>query len=40
MKAHNVDFVKESYLEGVQFMRDEIMDVSLKHDLGSSNSKA
>ena len=33
MMAHNVDYVKESYLEGIQFMQDEVTDVSLKHRL-------
>ena len=31
MKAHNVDYVKDSYLEGIHFTQDETTDVSLKH---------
>ena len=33
MKAHNVDYVKDSYLEGIQFTQNETTDVSLKHRL-------
>ena len=33
MKAHIVNYVKESYLEGEQFMQDELAEVSLKHRL-------
>ena len=33
MKAHKVDFVKYSYLEGLRFTLDETLDVSLKHHL-------
>ena len=33
MKAHNVDYVKDSYLEGIHFTQDETTDVSLKHRL-------
>ena len=33
MKAQNVDYVKESYQEGLQFTQDEAIDVSLKHRL-------
>ena len=33
MKIHNIDYVKDSYLEGIQFTQDETIDVSLKHGL-------
>ena len=33
MKTHNVDYVKDSYLEGIHSTQDEIADVSLKHRL-------
>ena len=33
MKAHNVDYGKDSYLEGIHFMQDETSDVSLKNRL-------
>ena len=33
MKALNVDYVKDSYLEGIQFPKDETTDVSLKYRL-------
>ena len=33
MKAHNVDYVTESYLEGLQFMQNEATDVSLKYTI-------
>ena len=31
MKARKVDYVKYSYLEGIQLMQDEVTDVQLKH---------
>ena len=31
MKAHNLDYVKDSYLEIIRFTQDETTDVSLKH---------
>ena len=31
MKAHNIDYVKELYLEGIQFMQDKVTDVLLKN---------
>ena len=33
IKAHNVNHVKDSYLEGIQFTQDEATDVSLKQRL-------
>ena len=33
MKDHNVDYVKDSYLEGIRLTQDETTDVSLKHCL-------
>ena len=33
MKAHNVDYVKDSYLEGIEFTQDKATDVSLKQQL-------
>ena len=33
MKAQNVDYVKNSYLEGIHLTKDETTDVSLKHRL-------
>ena len=33
MKAHDVDYVKDSYLEGIHFTQDETTAVSLKHRL-------
>ena len=33
MKAHNVGYVKDSYLEGINFTQDVPTDVSLKHRL-------
>ena len=33
MKAHNIDYVKDSYPEGVHFTPEETTDVSLKHRL-------
>ena len=31
MKAHNIDYVNDSYLEGIQFTQDETTAVFLKH---------
>ena len=33
MKAQNVDYVKDSYLEGIHFKQDETTDVLLKQRL-------
>ena len=33
MKAYNIDYVKESYLEGIHFTEDETADVLLKKRL-------
>ena len=33
MKAHSVDYIKETYSEGIHFTRDETTPVSLKHPL-------
>ena len=33
IKAHYVDYVKDSYLEGMQFTQNETTDVSLKQRL-------
>ena len=33
MKAHNIDYGKDSYLEGLHFTKDETTDVPLKHRL-------
>ena len=40
MKAYNVDYVKDSYLEGIELIQDEVTDVSLKHRFGSSYYRA
>ena len=39
MKAHNVDYVKSSYSEGIHFMLDEMTDLSLKHSFRSLKLK-
>ena len=33
MKVHNGDYVKDPYLEGIDFTQDETTDVSMKHRL-------
>ena len=33
MKEHSADYVKDSYIEGIQFTQDEATDMPLKHRL-------